>query len=1212
MKLLLTNIDQAPLDTILTYFKVQRRDEQPERDWTLYFSPWHKDKKRVLRVSNGHRKGGLYASPLWEVPESTTDKVGYGAIALTARLMGLADTAENRRRIVETIVQVCGIHAPWLADEHRNGVSTLVDAQKEITLQTSADFSVEGLQALGCRVERLYKETATGKRIALQEDGMPVFQFSFGSGFGKSIRSTNFDVERIHRELGLYEVESYTTKCFWNDKLQVSRRRESHPLFPIFATLRIATDEEGNPKQWGEVLQPEWRGTEGKGCECRRFLFFGAGLDAYSVGTPIMADMTARLVMQGEFAKKAVAEVGTNEPLVTQKTVEEPDEEGKRVTKQVDIPEHEVKLTNIVLCSDALNAVCAYFALNSISASHKYNPHVQDIFYHVCWPLEGDKSLKGFGMTQMKKAASNLYILFGADEEGKRHAFRICKQNTFLKMASITDRLPEYFTVFRGGQLRAAADVRAFFTDYRMTEEEDMAFDSDLALMFLSFFTRALPIEPLVKKSTFDKKTGVLKDYEYRVDSACLWQFMATEGYCREVSPNSSNIIGRYIHRDGCFVQELDAKSIVAAAQDALRQYAQRQARPGTEDFRKMSNAIITSRDILESKASNLPVMKIDYRTGYGPKVDHFFYRNGALRITPDEIKLVPYNQIGFCVDKAEILPFDFKMPCARGEEPFSISENPEYRKRLKELENHRRDTDHYTQVEIQEEERRLQIWAQMHRWEFDFKGRPVKEWWEPLQVLRCFANEEHEEEERLQREGKEFSEEQNRALYARMANILYSLGRPLFRYRGGGTSYMPYITENSVSGNTKAEGGSGKSLFVNLFMGCSGKVYRVNSRNLRPDSDITLMLDKYEPRAHRVVHWEDWPNGVKIDPLYNYVTSGFEFRQRHKDTIRVPLAESPGHVISSNFQQTYEDPSSSGRVVPTGFSHRFNRGDVRKNKPQKKVSDVMPGLRDEPEEMNIDLRSQIGYINALAVQFCMMTTERVLPPMDELNERSQQKAMGNVFVEWAKNFFSQDHIFLCPIDIKTIFNEYVELCESSDDKKNKFSQQTFRKKLEEYCADNGYVCNPDCCYSNATERTKKYMRVKAWVKTTYFADESTWGIGRKKEIRELRQSETCLFFVRTETEANALTNDDVARLRKEFYNRPDPMPCIDPSTGEPYVLTDEDRLDWEVYMLKRQGNYTKANKLVAEAQGGTAATGLEKKEEAKKGEVMPETELPF
>ena len=79
-----------------------------------------------------------------------------------------------------------------------------------------------------------------------------------------------------------------------------------------------------------------------------------------------------------------------------------------------------------------------------------------------------------------------------------------------------------------------------------------------------------------------------------------------------------------------------------------------------------------------------------------------------------------------------------------------------------------------------------------------------------------------------------------------------------------------------------KAEGGSGKSLFVNVLMGCSGKVYRVNSRNLRKDQDITLMLDGYEPRAHRIVHWEDWPNGIDIGPLYNFVTSGFEFRQRH------------------------------------------------------------------------------------------------------------------------------------------------------------------------------------------------------------------------------------------------------------------------------------------------------------------------------------------
>lgn len=1211
MKFLLSNIDQAPLDRILTYFKVQRREEQPEQDWVLYFSPWHKD--RILRVSNGHRRGGLYAAPLWEVTDSTANNTGYGAMSLTARLMNIANDDANRRRIISTICEVCEISAPWLAEENRNGICQLVNGQKEVTVVPSPDFSVEGLQALGCRVERLYRETSTGKRIPLMNDGEPVLRFSFGPSFSKQgQKETNFNPDDLHRLFGLYEVQSYTTKQFWHERLQVSRERKSHPLFPIFAFMRTATDEEGTDKAWGEVYQPEWHGAEGKGCEQSRFLWYARGLDKFQTHTTLMGDEVVRLMMADITAPDAVEQCGTDETLVTTKMQEMEDENGKKTFVEVDRKPEEMQVANIAVCADGLSSVCAYFALNSVSRTHKYNPHVKGIFYHVCWPIDGEKSLQGFGMAELRRMAANRYLMYSSDAASKRMAFRICKQNTDLRMASLPERLTEYHTVCRGSRLLPATDVRAFFTTYRLSEEESLAFDGDLALLFLSFFTKALPIEPLVKKIQYDKKTGAEKSYEYRIDSACLWPFMATEGYCREVNQNSINLIGRYIKIDGCFVRELDGKSIVAAAQEALKEYAGRQARPGSEDYRKMVNAIITSRDIIECKASNLPVMEIDYRSGYGPKIDHFFYRNGALRITPDEIKLIPYNQIGFCVDKSEILPFDFQMPCAKGDEPFSIMENPEYSERVKTLEAHRRDTDNYTQVQIQEEERELQVWAQMHRWLFDFKGRAVKDWWTPLQVLRCFANEEHEEEARLQREGKEFSDDQNRALFARMANLIYSLGRPLFRYRGGGTSYMPYITENRVSGNNKAEGGSGKSLFVNVFMGCSGKVYRVNSRNLRPDSDITLMLDKYEPRAHRVVHWEDWPNGIKIDPLYNYVTSGFEFRQRHKDTIRVPLAESPGHVITSNFQQTYEDPSSSGRVVPTGFSHRFNRGDVRKNKPQQKVSDVMPGLRDEPEEMSIELRSQIGYINALAVQFCMKTSERVLPPMADLNDRSQKKSMGDTFVEWAKDFFSKDFVFLCPIDIKTIFREYIERCESSDDKKDKFSQATFRKKVEEYCADNGFVCLPPVCLSSETERSKKYMRVKAWVKTVYFDDENVWGPGKKKLIRELRQSETCLFFVKSETEAGALTAEDIVRLRKEYYSKPDPDPCIDPETGEPYVLTEDERLEWEIYMLKKQGNYAKANKLYNEKFGAAvAAEVLPAKQQSKTGEVKDE-ELPF
>lgn len=1211
MRLLLKHIDNASIDVLLTYFGVRRRDEQPEQEWTFYFSPWHKGEGKILRVSNGHRVGGLYAAPLWEVADSRADIQGYGAISLVARLLGIPNDRVNRRRIVQTIVEVCDIQAPWVADEYNNGISTYVNGQKNVSVVLSEEFSAEALEMLGCRVERLYKETSTGKRLPLCNDkGEGVYQYSFGPNFGRSTKGNNFNLDLLHREFGLYEVISYVTRQFWHDKALVSRERKSHPLFPIFCFVRRATDADGVERTWGEVYQPEWSGAEGKGSERAQWLWYDATLDSRQVNQLFLGDEVSQRMLSGATAADAVREVGTGETLVTTKQVESEDENGKRVMEDVDIDPEDVRVTNAVLCTDGLNAVSCYYALNAISHTHSYAPY-NDIFYHVVWPHEGDKSLKGYALKRLRKMATNLYLMYACDNEGKRNAFKVCKRFTELRMATLPDRLAEYFSVYRGGRLTRAADIRAFFAAYRMTEEEQMSYDDDLNLLFLSLFTKALPIEPLVYKPTFDKKTGKLKDYEYRVDSACLWQFMATEGYAREVDRNSTNIIGRYIHLDGCFVKELDAKSIIASALNALTEYAQRQARPGTDDFRKMRNAIITSRDIIEAKASNLPVMDVDYRSGYGPQLDHFFYRNGALRITPDEITFVPYSQVNFCVDKAEILPFDFEMPCARGEEPFTITENPEYAQRVKALAEHRRDTEGYTQVQIQQEERELQVWAQMHRWLFDFGGRPVGDWWQPLQVLRCFANEEHEAEAELQRAGQEFSDEQVRALEARLANILYSLGRPLFRYRGGGTNYMPYITENRNSVNDRAEGGSGKSLFVNLFMGCSGKIYKVNTRNMRPDSDIALFLDQFTPHCYRVIHWEDWPSGIKIDPLYNYVTSGFEFRQRHKDTVRVPLAESPGHVITSNFQQTYDDPSSSGRVVPTGFSHRFNRGDVRKNKPQQKVSDVMPGLRDNAEDMDIRLRSQIAYINAMAVQFCMKTTDRVLPPMADLNERSQKKAMGDTFIQWAKEFFSHDYNFLCPIDVPTIFSEYIELCDTSEDKKTKFSQATFRKKVAEYCADNGYVCTPEACLDSATERAKKYMRVKAWCKRSYFDDEQVWGPNRKKEIRELAQSQQALFFVKTEEEAKLLTPERVRELQREFYAKPDPSPYIDPETGQPYVLTEEEQSDWDIYMLKRQGNYTKANKLSSERDASVA--GVAAADKHKTGEVEVKTaDLPF
>ena len=1194
---ILSRIDNADLCKIMEYHGCRLADKQKDADVYSYFCPFHKSVKYPnFKISKSKRRGGLYNAVQFGCSEKGC--TGYGAIALEARFSGLTETGEDLLVIIRKIAEICNIPIPELDEANRNGFVEMCEAQSEYSVEVMDGFTIEGLHALGCKAYRVYRDD-NKERKTVTKDKKPVFRYSFGPKYGnKMIQDTNFDPIRLQKEFHLYQVKSYTTSSVLRDGTKVSIKRTAHALFPIFVFRYYAKSEQGELKEWGQIYQPEWNATL-SGEKSEQFItYYQGGLTKFKVDATLLGDSVSMRVFGGEFVPVAAKEVNTNEPLVTTRTIiKEGDGESEEI--DVDLEDKDIRVTNIILCKNGIDALNAYFHLNIIAEEHDYNSLQRDSFYHVVWMGPKENDFSTFMFTQLCKLATNKFLMLDIDNAGKKQAFRISKRFTKFRAAFLPERLKGFPKEYRGGIYNTCKDIRSFFLKYLMSEEERYGYENDINLLFQSFLTAAIPIEPLVYCEKKDKKSGRLLEYYYRLDSACLWQFMATEGYCREVDHESTDEIGRFVHIDGCFVKELDAKSLLAATGSALSSFAQRMARPGTEDYRKMSNAIINSKEIAEKSAVNLPEMDIDYRSGYGPKLDHFFYRNGVLEITPDSIRFKSYREIDFCVDRAEILPFDFRMPCTSDEPPFTIRENPEYRKKLEELEAHRKDNANYTQDMLKREEQEVEVWAQRNRWLFDFRGKKVEDWWQPLQVLRCFANEEYEKEQELQRTGQQFDEEQEKNLLGHLANIFYSLGRPLFRYRGGGTNYMPYITENGVSKEGRSEGGSGKSVFVNVFMGCAGKICRINSRNLKPTDDISLKLANYIHHCHRVIHWEDWGESLPLDPVYNYITSGFEFRDFHKKAKLVPLKDSPGHVATSNFQQTYEDPSSSGRTVPTGFSHRFNRGDTRRNKPAQKISTVMPGLRDDPEDIEIELRSQMAYLDAMAVQFCMLTNERVLPPMEDLNNRSRIVAMGARFMEWAEEFFSHDHVFYCPIDFETIFGDYVELCQSSEDKKTKFAPAAFRSKIEEYCLDMGYVCLPEVCYSSDTDRKKGFMRVKAWCKETYFDDEKVWGKDKKKEIRILKHSNKCLFFCKSGNIPVDLL--EVKKYCKDYYNRPDPDMYLDPD-GEPVVLTVEESEQWEAYMKRKQGVFQSSGVSVPTASA----------EPARSGDVSPQKDLPF
>ena len=203
---------------------------------------------------------------------------------------------------------------------------------------------------------------------------------------------------------------------------------------------------------------------------------------------------------------------------------------------------------------------------------------------------------------------------------------------------------------------RPILSVRDFFLAYRMPKEESFLYDDDLDRRFVACITSALSSCPMEKKQKRDTRGRVKEDY-YVIDPATVWEFMAAEGYVRDVDMESTDKIGRFVHISGPFADELDAPSMVQRVQECLTEYA-RQNNSDPEDYRLMVQAISRdNREVNEKTIGSLPAVQVNYKDGYGPDVDYFYFQNGALRITKDDITLVPYSQIDFNIDRGEVMP---------------------------------------------------------------------------------------------------------------------------------------------------------------------------------------------------------------------------------------------------------------------------------------------------------------------------------------------------------------------------------------------------------------------------------------------------------------------------------------------------------------------------------------------------------------------------
>ena len=1205
----LANIDLALL--------VRPSDEQRVEGQTACFCPFcakdeaesdGKSARTPHFIIYNNERGGLYdgvgvegdslaqhGAVKWMCTK--TGKKGYGAIELYAAVHHLPMYGQSLLRICKALVLKCygdTEEARAVFPEVFGKMDYRTVAQQTIetfSFMPKMDFSPQELAALGCEVTL--------------EKGLPRFVFG-----------RTFTPDLLNKDFRIYSLLSVTLPDVVRNGQHVSEIIHGTPWNPLFVCF--ASQECGPRNSYGCFFRPAMAGGE-------PIVFSTAEEHSVrKVSKWLMGDNVFVYAMDHRKSDNTAVHAAINQIEPEEKYTETCEEWVENETKDGDpkgtfkridvkIPTNEIKARNIVFCRTPEDALSVYYTMRSLRLDKQDGDyHFADYcWYHVAFSIgrrnfwyiergEWKQEKLDFSAVQyqkMNRFAERVIILYPNDIASQRDCGAIATKFSTIHYAM----LPEGF---RSRYCRrwqwlygcSPKSVRDYLLTYTMNAEENFQFDHDVRLPLYSRLRGARNTEPFELEYPRDPRSGKLKPPTCKVSPTRLWLFMTCHGYYRMVDPESTDLVGQYIHLDRCFVEYIDVKSILQAAKTLLMDYVEQAWRHNDNERRMMSDcANMIDKTFNEKSAGGLQSMVINFADAFDAKTEYFYFNNVALKITPDCIRTVSYDDINFFIPSLAKKPYDFTMRAFNP--PFVIKENEEYQSRLrsidaKEAMRNEDGSPVFTLSEIKQMRSNLMEWAQTYRWLVEWRCKREQDLWPILRVVRGCSNVLWQEELEAQRNKKSLTPDAIAIQNAHFANMLSGIGRLCYRSWDGMQNICPYFLEDKIPDEKQASGGSGKSVMVNLVVDAAVNVLPIDMKSFKDvESAKNCLTDilKY-PGKYRTVHWEDRPKGFPLQYFYVKVTRGTNVERKYGDPISLKMEESPLHVITSNYPLSDDEGSTVGRFPLVSFSDRFSRGNSMKNEPPRLPSDVMKNFTLDPEKLTDTDRNQTIYLCALAVQFLMRYHTFAIAPQGNVRRRQMVQKLTESIVRYFEWFFSRNEVYGVPICTDDMFNEFMrDWADASEGKSKEYSRATFKKKIYDYCENMSITCNPKHLFENESDKQRKCFKLQAWVTQEYFTGRE-WendNTIEPKFIRYLQTSKHVFFFYRPGKDVIPKDYRDLKRIAKQFAEQPDPLPYRD-DDGKIVTLTDEEKERWENNKMRRQGR-----RVVMPAATATTATTL-------------------
>lgn len=1108
-----------------------------------------------------------------------TGKSGYGTLELYAAMRNLPMHGASLLRLChDLVVRVYGdnekTRAKWPMLFAKMDYRTIAPQTIEtFSFLPKVDFNPQELAALGCDVTMV--------------KGIPQF------GFGK-----DFSTTMLNDDFRIYAVDKVTLpNVVRNGQLasEVIYGTPWNPLFVCFAT---------------DVIAPQGS------CGC----FFRPAMQQDPIVFSTCEDHSVRKVSKWLMGDKvftyamdhrsnnstavhsAIEKLQPDEPYTETKEIwvenetKEGAPKGTYHSEEEPIEVGDIKAQNIVFCRTPEDALSIYYAMRSLRNDKAQDGHFHKYcWYHVAfslgrrnfWYIERGQwrqeklDFNAVQYQKMKRFAERVIMLYPNDIASQRDCGAIATKYCDMCYATLPDgfrsRYNQRWNWLYGCSPRS---VRDYLMCYHMDDADNFKFDHDIRLPLYSRLRGANNTDPFEIEYPRDPRSGKPKPPTCKVSPTKVWLFMTCHGYYRMIDPESTDLVGQYIHLDRCFVEYIDQKSIIQATKNQLLQFTEQSWRHNDQERKMMSDcANLIDKNFSEKSAGGLQGMVIDFTESFDAHTEYFFFRNVALKITPETIMPVSYEKLNFFIPALAKKPYDFTMRVFNP--PFVISESQEYKDRVAAIAQQEAQVNEdgspvFTRAEIEQKKKDLDEWSHTYQWQVDWRGKQEKELWAPLRVIRGCSNVLWRRERDAIRNKEPLTKEEQAIIDSHFANMISCIGRVCYRSWADMTTICPYLLEDEVKDEKQASGGTGKSMMINILVNSAVNVLHIDLKKYKTEDKAQFALTdilKY-PGKYRVVHWEDKPSNFSVEYFYNIVTSGSQVERKFGDPISLNLDNSPINVISSNSQLNNAAGSTARRFPLVSFSDRFVGANPMLHELERSPKDLMKSLADSPEKIAERDRNQIIYICALAVQFIMRYHTFAIAPQKNVQRRLMVREMTENSVNYFEWFFSRNDVYGVPICADDMFNEFMrDWADASEGKSKEYSRATFKKKIRKYCEHMGITCNPDNLLVGEDNKRHGCFKLRAWITEEYFVgrewenDDSV----EPKLIRRVKTSKHVYFFFRSGKDHIPENYDELKRIAKEYVEGPDPLPYRD-DDGNIVTLTTEEEERWKAFTSRKQG----------------------------------------